>query len=183
MMELKRLSRTVKYTGKVFDLIVDEIQYPSGNKAIREIAHHPGGAVAVPVFEDGRVILVQQFRHPFESRILELPAGRLGAGEDPSECARRELEEETGWRAEQWERLTSIYTTPGFCDEELHLFLARKLTPAPGGPRREEGELTMTVHILPLDEAVAMVEKGEIKDSKTIAGLLLASRTMGRERR
>jgi ADP-ribose pyrophosphatase len=177
-MELKRLKHDVLYRGRVIDLIVDEVEYPSGNKGVREIAHHPGGAVTVPLLDDGQVLLVSQFRYPFGRSLLELPAGKLSPGEDPEACARRELEEETGWTAKHWEKLCSIYTSPGFCDEELHLFLATSLHRSPRGPNRGEGELGMTVEAVLLSEAVRMVEAGQIKDSKTICGLLLVARRL-----
>lgn len=177
-MELRQIKRDVLYRGKVFDLLVDEVQYPSGNIGVREIAHHPGGAVAVPLFDDGRVILVKQLRYPFGRHILELPAGKLGPAEDPELAALRELEEETGWVAGRSEKLTSIYTTPGFCDEELHIYMMRELKESPAGHKREEGEFTMTVHILPLQEALRLVERGEIRDSKTIVGLLLGEKRL-----
>jgi ADP-ribose pyrophosphatase len=176
MMELKLLQRDVLYTGKVFDLIVDQVEYPSGKKGVREIAHHPGGAVVVPMLDDGSVMMVQQLRYPFGKHILELPAGKLNKGEDPELAARRELEEETGWIAVTFEKLTSIYTTPGFCDEELHIFIATGLTQSPDGHKREEGEQTMTLHTFPLADAVKMVHDGKLKDSKTIVGLLLAEK-------
>jgi ADP-ribose pyrophosphatase len=159
-MELKRLSREVLYKGRIIDLLVDQVQYPSGNTSVREVAHHPGGAAVVPVLDDGRVILVDQLRYPLERHILELPAGKLSPGEDPAVCALRDL--------------CSFYTTPGFCDEELHVYLARNLRPSPGGHKREEGEFTMNVHFIPYAEALAMVHAGTIKDAKTIIGLLLA---------
>ena len=178
-MELRRLSRDVVYRGKVFDLIVDRVEYPSGNKGVREIAHHPGGAVAVPLLEDGRVILVRQLRYPLGDYILELPAGKLSPGEDPAQCAARELLEETGWVAAKVEHLTTIVTTPGFCDEILHLYIATGLTESPGGHRREEGESSMSVEMLPYRTALAMVRNGEIRDAKTIVGLLLAEGKAG----
>lgn len=175
-MELKQLKRDILYTGKVFDLIVDHIEYPSGNKGIREIAHHPGGAVAVPIFDDGKVMMVKQHRYPLGKYILELPAGKLNEGEDPELAARRELEEETGWIATKLTKLTSMYTTPGFCDEELHIYLAQGLQQSPDGHKREEGEFSMTIHTIPLADAVKMIERNELQDSKTIVGLLLAER-------
>lgn len=180
MMELKRLKRKVLYSGKVFDLIVDEVEYPSGRRGVREIAHHPGGAVVVPVLEDGQVMLVRQLRYPFGVHVLELPAGKLGPGENPEAAARRELEEETGWVADHLTKLTSIYTTPGFCDEELHIYLGTGLHASPDGHKREEGEFTMTIHTFPLDETLRLIETGEIKDSKTIVGLLLAEKHLRR---
>lgn len=172
-MELRRLQRDVLYRGRVFDLIVDQVEYPSGNKSVREIAHHPGGAVVVPILDDGRVILVRQLRYPLERYILELPAGKLSAGEDPMAAARRELEEETGWSAQNLEKLTSIYTTPGFCDEELHIYLGTDLKETGTGHKREEGEFGMTVEMPSLREAMSMIERGELQDSKTIIGLLM----------
>jgi ADP-ribose diphosphatase len=178
--ELKQIKREVLYRGRIFDLVVDQVEYPSGNRSVREIAHHPGGAVTVPLLDDGRVIFVRQLRYPLGQHILELPAGKLNSGEDPALAAGRELEEETGWIAGRLEKLTSFYTTPGFCDEELHLYLATGLTPSAAGHRREEGEFTMSVVMIPLDEALGMVRRGEIKDGKTIIGLLLAQARKGR---
>lgn len=177
-MDLKQLSRDILYRGKIFDLIVDRIEYPGGKTGVREIAHHPGGAVAVPLFDDGRVMFVRQLRYPLGREIVEFPAGKLQPGEDPADAAARELAEETGWTAGALEKIAAFYSTPGFCDEVLHLYLATGLTRSPAGPRREEGESTMTVLTLPLPEAVAMAERGEIEDAKTVAGLLLVERRL-----
>lgn len=177
-MDLKQLSRDILYRGKIFDLIVDRIEYPGGKTGVREIAHHPGGAVAMPLFDDGRVMFVRQLRYPLGRDIVEFPAGKLQPGEDPADAAARELAEETGWTAGALEKITAFYSTPGFCDEVLHLYLATNLIRSPAGPRREEGESTMTVLTLPLPEAVAMAERGEIEDAKTVAGLLLVERRL-----
>ncbi len=177
-MELRRLSREVLYRGKVFDLIVDRVEYPSGKEGVREIAHHPGGAVIVPLLDEDTVLLVKQLRYPFGKHIYELPAGKLGPDEDPRVAAARELEEETGYVAGSLEPLTSIYSTPGFCDEVLHVFLATGLRMSPHGPRREEGESSMTVQPMLLREALTMVERGEINDAKTIVGLFWMERRM-----
>jgi ADP-ribose pyrophosphatase len=162
--------------GKVFNLVVDEIEYESGNRAIREVAEHPGGAVAVPLLDDRTLLLIRQLRYPTREYLYELPAGKLGPNENPKDCAARELEEETGYVAGSLEPLIAIYTTPAFCTEKLHLFLARELRQSPGGQRLEEGELELTVHRLPLAEAVRMIERGEIVDAKTVCGILLTER-------
>ena len=178
MSKLKVLRSEKKYTGKVFDLIVDEIEYPSGNKSVREVASHPGGSVVVPFLADERLILVRQFRYPVQENVFELPAGKLNPGEDPATCARRELEEETGYVAGKLKQLTAIYTTPGFCNERLHLFLATDLKKSERGQQLEEGESGLTVEIIPLRRAIEMIEQGAIIDGKTICGILLAERTM-----
>jgi ADP-ribose pyrophosphatase len=179
MTELKRLSRQVVYSGKVFDLIVDQVEYPSGIKGIREIAHHPGGSVVIPVLDDGNVLLVKQLRYPFGRHIYELPAGKLSPDEDPAIAAARELEEETGYLIGTLKHITSIYSTPGFCDEVLHLYLATGLHISPTGHKREEGEKTMTVHSMPLQQALTLIENCEIVDAKTIVGLFWLERLRG----
>lgn len=176
MLNFKILKSERKHDGKVFNLIVDEIEYTSGNRAVREVADHPGGAVAVPLLDDGSVILVRQFRYPMKQFLLELPAGKLSPGEDPMVCAARELEEETGYTAGKLTKLTAIYTTPGFCNELLHIYLVQNLKQSPRGQQLEEGEQSLTVKRVPLQKAVSMIEGGEIIDSKTICGILLAER-------
>jgi len=165
-----------RYVGKIFNLLVDEIEYPSGRHSVREVAEHPGGAVAVPILPDGRIVLIRQFRYPMKKRLYELPAGKLNPGEDPELCAARELQEETGYVAGRLERLTSIYTTPGFCDELLHLYLASNLKKSPKGQALEEGERGLTVEIFPFEEVLKMIEDERIVDAKTICGILLADR-------
>jgi len=176
--ELKVLSREVLYSGRVIDLIVDRVEYPSGRAGVREIAHHPGGAVTVPLLDDGCVLLVSQLRYPVGTRVTELPAGKLSHGEDPAAAAGRELAEETGYQAASLEHLATVLSTPGFSDERLHIYLARGLAPDPGGARREEGELNMTVEKMPFAEAVARAVRGEFPDAKTIIGLLLAEKKL-----
>jgi ADP-ribose pyrophosphatase len=176
MPSFKVLKSERRHTGKVFNLIVDEIEYSSGNRSIREIAEHPGGAVIVPLFDDRSILLVHQYRYPIKGRVYELPAGKLDAAEDPLSCAARELEEETGYMAGSWKKLTAIYTTPGFCSEQLHIFLATNLRLSPSGQHLEEGELDLEVKRIPFQRAVEMIERGEIVDGKTICGILLAER-------
>jgi ADP-ribose pyrophosphatase len=171
-MNFKLIKSNFLFKGKVFDLKVDEIEYNSGNRGIREVAVHPGGAVVVPVKDDGKIILVNQFRYPFQQKILELPAGKLELNEDPFICAVRELEEETGFKAGKVDKLGHIYTTPGFCTEILHIYLAKELIP--GKHKREEGEHGMEVFEFSLDEIKEKIRKNEIVDSKTICGIYLA---------
>jgi len=173
--ELKQLSRTRLYAGRIIDLYIDEVEYPSGRRTVREVAHHPGGAAVVPLTDDGHVILVDQLRYPLGRHILELPAGKLGDGEDPAHCAARELEEETGWLAGSLTKLCAFHTSPGFCDELLHIYLARQLRLSPEGHKREEGEFTMSVRTLPLREALGLIGSGEITDAKTLIGLMLVA--------
>jgi ADP-ribose pyrophosphatase len=180
-MELRRTKREILYEGKTVDLVVDHVRYPSGRTGVREIVRHPGGAVIVPLLQEGAVLLVRQHRYPLGEEILELPAGKLEPGEDPRVAAGRELEEETGYTAADLTKLSSIYTSPGFCDEELHIFLATGLAPSPGGTRREEGEFSMSTVKVPLSEASAMIERGEIRDGKTIVGLLLTAKKLHAE--
>lgn len=170
-MNFKVEKSEIKFYGKVFDLKVDEIIYDSGNKGIREVAVHPGGAVAVAVKDDGKIIVVKQFRYPFQKFLIELPAGKLDKGEDPMRCAVRELEEETGYKAGKIEKLGSIYTTPGFCTEELHIYLAQNLEE--GNHRREEGEYGMEIFELTADEIEEKIKNGDIVDSKTICGFYM----------
>lgn len=175
MNHIKTLKSEKRYAGKVFSLVVDEVEYLSGRHGVREVAEHPGGAVVVPLLNDGSVLLVQQFRYPIKKELLELPAGKLDPGEDPQVCATRELEEETGYLAGSIRKLTAIYTTPGFCNEQLHIYLATGLTKSPHGQRLEEGELDLVVKRLPLQKIVTMIEQGEIVDGKTICGIMMTA--------
>ena len=162
----------ILYRGKVFDLQVDEIIYDSGNKGIREIAIHVGGAVVLPLKEDRKIVMVKQFRYPFNEFLLELPAGKLDEGESPFNCAYRELEEETGYKSENIIELGAIRTTPGFCSEILHLYLARDLVA--GKHNREEGEAGMEVFEFSIKDVEMKIKNGEISDAKTICAFHMA---------
>ena len=168
-MKYKLLKSEIRFKGKVFDHQVDEIEYDSGNKGIREIAIHPGGAVVVPVKDDGKIILVKQYRYPLHKTLIELPAGKLDKGEDPLVCAIRELEEETGYKAKEIKKLGEIYTAPGYCTEVLHIYSASGLTP--GNHNREEGELGMEILEFSIEEIELMISSGKITDAKTIVGI------------
>jgi ADP-ribose pyrophosphatase len=158
------------HDGKVLDLDVDEVVEPGGVRGTREVVRQRGSVAALAVHDDGRVVLVRQYRYAVDAFVWELPAGRRDAGETPEEGARRELEEEVGLRADVLEPLLEFWTTPGFCDEVMHLFRATGLAPVP--PRPEEDERIETGRFT-LEEALAMVRRGEIREGKTLVALLL----------
>lgn len=165
-MNYKVIKKEKIFEGVVFDVEVDQILYDSGNESVREVIIHNGGAVVLPITNDGKLILVKQFRYPFQKFLIESPAGKLEKGEDPYECAARELTEETGYSSKSITKLGEIYTTPGFCDEILHLYLATNLTA--GSHNREEGEYGMETFEYSLDEVDEMIKTGQIVDAKTI---------------
>ncbi|MBS4034787.1 MAG: NUDIX hydrolase [Ignavibacterium sp.] len=174
-MNFKVKKSEILFRGKVFDLKVDEINYNvSGNSGIREVAVHPGGAVVIPVKEDGKIILVKQFRYPIQDWLIEFPAGKLDANENPLICATRELEEETGYKAGEITKLGEILTAPGYCTEILHIYMATGLVP--GNHNREEGEIGMEIFEYSIDEINKMILNGEITDAKTIAGMFYLQR-------
>jgi ADP-ribose pyrophosphatase len=162
------------YNGRIVNLDVDTVRFPDGSTGRLEMLRHPGASAVVPFLDDAqaadpRVLLIRQFRHAADGFIYEVPAGRLDPGESPESCAARELEEETGMRAEKLDRLTTIFTTPGFTDEKIHLFVAHRLTE--GHARREADEF---VELTPYrwSEAMAMIRRGDIADGKTLIALL-----------
>lgn len=168
-MNFKVIKSESIFKGRVFELKVDEIEYKSGNRGVRETAVHPGGAVILPFTGNGKIMLVKQYRYPHNKYLLELPAGKLEKGEDPLICAERELAEETGYTAKEIIKLGAIFTTPGFCSEVLHIYLAKGLTP--GNHNREEGEYGMEVYEFTIEEINKMISSGEIVDAKTICGI------------
>lgn len=181
-MHFELLRREKLYSGKIVNLVVDHGRYTSGNEAIREIIEHPGGAVVLALFDNDDILVVKQYRYPIGDYVVELPAGKLDSAEDPQKCAERELREETGYVASRWTKLTTIMTTPGFCNERLHIYMAQGLSQSPGGQALEEGEQTIKVLRLPLVEALAMIERGEIADGKSIAGIFLGERMLRKAR-
>jgi ADP-ribose pyrophosphatase len=159
------------FTGRVLTLNLERVRLPNGRVADLEIAHHPGGAAVVALDDDGRVCLLRQFRHAAGGWLVELPAGKLDGGEPPLECAQRELAEEAGVTARQWDKLGECFSSPGILTEVLHLFLARGLTPADAQPEEHE---VFEASWIPFEEAVDLAARGELRDAKSLIGLLWA---------
>lgn len=164
------------YKGRIVDLRVEHTRLPNGRAVTLEVIHHPGASAIVAVDGRGAVALIRQFRHAVGGFIWEVPAGTLAPGEAPEACAQRELREEAGLVAAEWMALGSIITTPGFCDERIHLFLARGLSDAAQALDCDE---VLTVSRVPLSEALAMAQRGEIEDAKSIAALYRAAAALG----
>lgn len=158
------------YDGAMINVRRDTVTLPNGRKASREVVEHPGAVAIVPVTADGRVVMVRQFRHPVGQVLLEIPAGKLDPGEQPDDCARRELEEETGFAAKNLKRLAAIYTGPGFSNEIIHLYLASGLTAAARHPDEDE---FLAVESYDRDQLKKMLAAGALRDAKTLVGLLL----------
>lgn len=169
------------YDGKILHVERWQVTCPNGRSATREIVVHKGAAAVVPVYPDGTTLLVRQHRVAVDRITLEIPAGKLDSvSEDPLDCAVRELEEETGLRAGRMTLLTSLLTTPGFCTEKIAIYLAQDLSQGQTHP--DEDEFLDLVRI-PLEEAVAKIMRGEIRDSKTICGLLMAKEALAAQQR
>ena len=163
------------FSGRVFDVTIDTVR--EGDKTYtREVVHHSGSAVILPVFEDGTVALVKQYRHPAVKYLLELPAGTLNDRERPEVGAARELEEELGVIAGRIEKLSEFFISPGFLSEKMWLYLATELRET---EQRLEDDEAIEIVRLPIDRALQMITDGEIEDAKTIIGLMLAAPRIG----
>ena len=156
------------YTGRVLTLNIDTVTLPNGATIDLEMVRHPGAAAIVPFKDDGTVVLIRQFRHAAGGFIYEIPAGKLHLGEDPRACAARELEEEIGYKTDDLDLVTSIFTAPGFTDEVIHIYKANRLTK--GKQQLDRDEILEVVEVS-LDDAIAMIRDGSIRDAKTIVGL------------
>lgn len=165
--------RKILYQGSVVDLGMESVRLPDGRAIDLEVIRHPGGAAVVALDPGQGVCLLRQYRHAAGGWLWELPAGKLDPGEDALTTAQRELEEEAGLRARAWQPLAQVLTTPGFCDEIIHLFLARDLHHVQAQPQEHE---CIEIHWRPLDTALMMAECGEIRDAKTLLGLFYAAR-------
>ncbi|RQD67215.1 MAG: NUDIX hydrolase [Tindallia sp. MSAO_Bac2] len=174
-MEEKTLKSQKIYEGKIVTLRLDTVELPDKKYSKREIVEHSGAAAVVPVTTEGNVIVVKQYRKPVETVLLEIPAGRLEQDEDPETCARRELAEETGYSTDHLEKILDYYTSPGFSDEIIHIYLAHNLEEGKAKPDEDE---YLEVIEIPFDELLQKIMDGEIKDSKTVIGILAADRIL-----
>lgn len=171
----ERLGCREIYRGRTFDVDVDRVRLPNGREMELELVHHRGAAAVVPVTDDGAVLLVRQYRYATGGWLLEVPAGKLDGGEPPEACARRECEEETGFRPTRLEPLGWIWTTPGFADEKIWLYLATGLEEA---SQILEDDEVLSLERVPLAEAVEKAFRGEIHDSKSAIALMRAWRKL-----
>lgn len=169
-MQERKLSSEMKFDGKLIKVTYD-IADVNGKEAWREVVHHPGASAVVAIDEDNRIIMEKQFRYALNDYLLEIPAGKLDAGEDPLVCAKRELEEETGIIASEWISLGTIATSPGFCNEVIYLYVAKGLSK--GEIHWDEDEY-VEVERYTFDELLQRINDEKIKDSKTLSALLLA---------
>ena len=166
MEEERTIESKELYKGRVVQVRLDTISLPNGRTKMREILVHPGAVAIVPLINE-KVLLVEQYRKAIERRTLEIPAGTLEEGESPEECAKRELIEETGFNASQWDKLASYFPSPGYSSEIIHIFKARGLK------KVSDAEAELPIHYMELEDVQAKIRTGEIKDSKTIIGVLM----------
>lgn len=164
-------SSEVKFDGKLIKVTYDVAEVPGGREAWREVVHHPGASAVVVQDGKGRIIMERQYRYALQEALLEIPAGKLDGNEDPLDCARRELAEETGYRAESWRYLGVIATSPGFCNEQIHVYLATELTK---GATNWDDDEYLELSYFTMAELMEQLRQEKIKDSKTLAALMLA---------
>ena len=171
MTKFEILKSETVFRGRVFDVRREDVRYPDGRVVVTDIVAHSGAAAMLPVDEEGRVLLVRQYRHATGGMLLEIPAGTLDADESPEACAQRELREEVGVGAGELIRLGEFFPAPGFSTEKMFLFLARDLSADTAEPDEDE---MLSVERMPLDEVWDRVERGEIQDAKTLLALYMA---------
>lgn len=159
------------FKGRIIDLSVETVTLPNGATAELEIITHPGAAAVVPMKDETTVVMIRQYRHAVGGFIYEIPAGKLHPGEDPRECAVREVEEEIGYKVGNLGPLLSFFTTPGFTNEVIHIFLGKDLQP---GTQDLGADEVLEVLEMPIDKAIALIKEGTIRDGKTIIGLQMA---------
>ncbi len=170
--EERFIKKERKFTGNVVGIDIVTVNLPNGKEATRDVVVHPGGATIIPLSDDNCLYLVKQYRAALGKLMLELPAGKLDKGEEPLDCAKRELKEETGIKANKIKKISAINTTPGFCDETLHMYLATELELGEAELDKDE---FLNVEKITIPKTLEMIENNEITDSKTIIGTLWAA--------
>ena len=176
----KVLSSTIIYRGPVFGIRRDEVIEPSGVRTTREVITHPGSVVVLPVLADGRILLIQQYRHATRQYLWELVAGRMDPGETPKKAAARELIEETGFRAKRFRVFLDVFPTPGFLEERMFILLAEGLTAGEAEPEEDEKIISRAYTRKQLEE---MIRGGKLRDAKSIAGILFYFRFLSPQNR
>lgn len=169
-LEEKTLKTELIFSGRIIQVQVDEVELPNGKTSTRELVKHPGAVAVIAITDDNKLVMVEQYRKPLEKVIVEIPAGKLEKGEEPALCARRELEEETGYDCESLELVSSFYTSPGFADEIIHVYVAKGLTKKENAAGLDEDEFVNVLEIT-LDEALEYIKEQRIFDAKTIFGV------------
>ncbi|MCF6462043.1 NUDIX hydrolase [Clostridium sp. Cult1] len=177
--EEKTMKSEKIYEGKILNLRIDTVELPDKKYSKREIIEHPGSVGIVPITEDGYMILVEQFRKPVEKMLLEIPAGKIEINEEPKETAFRELVEETGYTAKKMEYIFEFYTSPGFSDEKIYLFLATQLELGQEKPMEDE---YIEIKKVSIEDLINMVNRGQITDSKTIISIYFAEKYINQKR-
>jgi len=167
----KTLSSKEIFNGRIIKVRVDKVILPDGNESSREIVEHAGAVAILPLDDENNIWMVQQYRKPVEKTLLEIPAGIIEENEEPLVCAQRELAEETGLRAARWEKILSYYSSPGFSNEILHIYMARELTDGEAKPDKDE---FLKITKIPLEEAYKSIFEGKILDGKSIIGIQYA---------
>ena len=167
LLKEKTISSENIFSGKVISLQVDEVELPNGKIAKREIIKHPGAVAIIAITDENKIVMVEQYRKALEQTIIEIPAGKLESGEQPDVCAKRELEEETSYECESLELLNSFYTSPGFANEIVHVYLAKGLTKKEDAAGLDEDEFVNLME-LTIGEALQAIEEKKIYDAKTI---------------
>ena len=167
----KTITSEKKFVGRIFDVRVESVELPEGKTGYRELVDHPGGVGVVAITDENKILMVKQYRKAVEKELFEIPAGKLEKGEDPLDCGKRELEEETGFKAAEFVYLGYIYPSPGFANETTHLYLARGLSKGMQNPDEDE---YIDIAEFSLGEMYSAVMKNEINDAKTVVGFLKA---------
>lgn len=175
--EEKTISTTSIFEGRVIKVQVDQVTLPNGKISTRELVKHPGAVAIIPITDEGKIVMVEQFRKPLERSIIEIPAGKLEPGEKPERTAIRELEEETGYGAQSFDLIQSFATSPGFADEVIHLFVARNLFEIAQPASLDEDEFIELIEVS-IEEAEQLMKEQRIFDAKTILAIMWAKNNL-----